>query len=238
MLRIDHLVKRYGDRTAVDGLTLRVGPGELWAFIGPNGAGKTSTLRCCCGIQGFDSGRIEVCGTDVAQDPIAAKSHVAYLPDNPDLYEFMTGIGFLYFVADIYGVPKCVRDERIGELSERFAIAGDLGQRIAGYSHGMKQKVSIIAALVHRPDLLVMDEPFVGLDPIASRQLKDVMVSMCGDGRSILYSTHVLEVAERLCTHVAVIRGGRLVASGPMDEIRGDGSLEDAFIDLEGGRDA
>ena len=234
MLKIDHLTKIYGDKKAVDDLSLHIRPGEIYGFIGHNGAGKTTTLKACCGILRFDSGEITVGGVNMKNDPIACKKQIAYIPDNPDLYEFMTGIQYLNFVADIFGVPAAVRQERIRKYADAFALTEDLAQPVSTYSHGMKQKLAIISALVHEPKLIIMDEPFVGLDPKASHLLKTIMRQLCDEGSAIFFSTHVLEVAEKLCDKVAIIKGGKLIKSGTMDEVKGDTSLEDVFLELEG----
>lgn len=231
MLSIRGLTKRYGDRVAVDHLELEVGAGELWAFIGHNGAGKTTTLKACMGLIDFE-GDILVDGHSVRREPLAVKREVAYIPDNPDLYEFLTGVRYLNFVADVYGVGE-ERNARIRELSERFELTQELGEPISAYSHGMKQKLAIIAAYLHRPRLIIMDEPFVGLDPRAAYLLKEMMREHCAAGGSIFFSTHVLDVAERLCDKVAIIKHGRLVAAGPMETVRGSSSLESVFLELE-----
>jgi len=233
MLKIEHLTKTYGDKVAVSDLSLHVAPGQLMAFIGHNGAGKTTALKSCCGILPFDSGRITVDGVDITADPVACKRQMAYLPDNPDLYEFMTGIRYLHFIADVYGVSQQERQERIREYGELFSLTDDLHQPIAAYSHGMKQKLALISALIHKPRLILMDEPFVGLDPLAAHQLKELMRRHCAEGGAILFSTHVLEVAEKLCHQVAILRRGKLVVCGDMDTVRGDSSLEQVFLELE-----
>lgn len=233
MLRIDHLTKIYGDKKAVDDLSLHIRPGEIYGFIGHNGAGKTTTLKSCCGILQYDSGEITVDGISMKRDPIACKGKIAYIPDNPDLYEFMTGIQFLNFVADIFSVSAADRKSRIEKYAGLFEITGDLNQPISAYSHGMKQKLAIISALLHEPKLIMMDEPFVGLDPKASHLLKEMMKDMCAKGCAIFFSTHVLEVAEKLCDKVAIIKGGKLIRSGTMEEVKGDTSLEDVFLELE-----
>ena len=232
MLRIEHLTKRYGDTAAVDDLNLHIAPGEIYGFIGHNGAGKTTTIKSCCGILRFDEGKITVCGTDIAKDPMEAKKKLAYIPDNPDLYEFLSGIRYLNFVADIYGVGEA-RTERIHTLAERFGIYKDLAQPISAYSHGMKQKLAVIAAWLHDPQLIMMDEPFVGLDPASAHDLKVMMREHCDRGGAIFFSTHVLEVAEKLCDKVAIIKNGKLVVSGTMEEVKGNASLEDVFLELE-----
>ncbi len=233
MLKIEHLTKVYGDKKAVDDLCLHIQPGEIYGFIGHNGAGKTTTIKSCCGILQFDAGEIYVGGTSIKSDAIACKQRLAYIPDNPDLYEFMTGIQLLNFVADVYGVSAADRQVRIRKYGDMFELTSDLAQPISAYSHGMKQKLAIISALVHEPQLIIMDEPFVGLDPMASHLLKETMREMCAKGTAIFFSTHVLEVAEKLCNKVAIIKSGRLVRSGTMDEVRGDTSLEDVFLELE-----
>ena len=237
MLNIQHLTKVYGGKKAVDDLSLHIRPGEIYGFIGHNGAGKTTTLKSCCGILRFDGGDILVDGVSIRADPIACKRRLAYIPDNPDLYEYMTGIQYLHFIADVFGVPAVERAERIRRYGDAFELTGDLAQPVSAYSHGMKQKLAILSALVHAPRLLLMDEPFVGLDPKASHQLKVLMRQFCDGGGAIFFSTHVLEVAEKLCDKVAIIRGGRLVRAGAMDEVRGDDSLEEVFLELEGEKD-
>ena len=234
MLRIAHLTKTYGDKTAVDDLTLHIAPGEICGFIGHNGAGKTTTLKACCGILPFDKGEIFVGGRSIREDPLGCKRELAYIPDNPDLYDFLTGIQYLNFIADIYGVSKADREARIAHYGELLGMTDDLTLPITDCSHGMKQKVALISALIHNPRLILMDEPFVGLDPIASHQLKQVMHQHCAQGGAIFFSTHVLEVAEKLCHKVAIIKGGKLVTSGTMEEVRGQASLEQVFLELEG----
>ena len=234
MLTIEHLTKRYGDKLAVDDLSLHILPGEIYGFIGHNGAGKTTTLKAAVGILGFDAGSIRICGRDVQQDPLGCKSILAYIPDNPDLYEFMSGIKYLNFIADVFGVSAEDRARRIRELADRLELTDDLAQPISAYSHGMKQKLAVIAAWLHQPRLILMDEPFVGLDPKASHLLKQMMREHCDRGGAIFFSTHVLEVAEKLCDKVAIIKQGRLIRSGTMEEVRGDDSLEEVFLELEG----
>ena len=236
MLNIAHLTKAYGEKKAVDDLSLHIAPGEIYGFIGHNGAGKTTTLKSCCGILRFDAGEITVAGKSIRTDPIACKQVMAYIPDNPDLYEFLSGVKYLNFIADVYGVGKTERETRIRNHAERFGLTDDLAQPISEYSHGMKQKLAVISALLHEPKLILMDEPFVGLDPTASHQLKTIMREHCDRGGAIFFSTHVLEVAEKLCDKVAIIRSGRLVASGTMEAVKGDQSLEDVFLELEGER--
>ena len=234
MLKITHLTKLYGEKKAVDDLSLEIKPGEIYGFIGHNGAGKTTTLKSVVGILQFDAGEILIDGTSIKTDPLTCKRKIAYIPDNPDIYEYMTGIKYLNFIADIFGVPADVRTERIHKYSDMFEITGDLGQPVAAYSHGMKQKLAIIAAWIHQPRLIIMDEPFVGLDPKAAHLLKGMMREVCDASGAIFFSTHVLEVAEKLCDKVAIIKGGRLIRSGTMEEVRGDASLEDMFLELEG----
>lgn len=234
MLRIEHLTKTYGDKKAVDDLSLHIWPGEIYGFIGHNGAGKTTTIKSCCGILQYDSGEVYVNGISMKENPMVCKGKIAYLPDNPDLYEFMTGIQFLNFVADIFSVGARERQERIRRFADAFELTADLAQPIAAYSHGMKQKLAIISALIHEPKLMIMDEPFVGLDPKAAHLLKELMREICSKGGAIFFSTHVLEVAEKLCDKVAIIKGGRLIRSGTMEEVRGDASLEQVFLELEG----
>ena len=234
MLQINYLTKTYGDKKAVDDLSLHIQPGEIYGFIGHNGAGKTTTIKSCCGILQFDSGEILIDGKSITKDPIGCKSVLAYIPDNPDLYEFMSGIQFLNFVADIFGVSATERQERIRRYADMLELTDDLAQPISAYSHGMKQKLAVISALIHTPKLIIMDEPFVGLDPKASHLLKQLMRQICDDGGAIFFSTHVLEVAEKLCDKVAIIKGGKLMRSGTMDEVKGDTSLEEVFLELEG----
>ncbi len=234
MLYIEHLTKTFGEKKAVDDLSLHIAPGEIYGFIGHNGAGKTTTLKSVVGIQQFDAGTITIGGHSIQDDPIACKKMLAYIPDNPDLYEFMTGIQYLNFIADIFGVDAEKRQERIRKYAELFALTDDLAQPIAAYSHGMKQKLAIISAWLHEPKLILMDEPFVGLDPKASHILKGMMREVCDAGGAIFFSTHVLEVAEKLCDKVAIIKGGKLIRSGTMEEVKGDDSLEEVFLELEG----
>ena len=234
MLKIEHLIKIYGDKKAVDDLSLHIKPGEIYGFIGHNGAGKTTTLKSIVGILQFDSGKIYIDGRSIKESPIECKKNFAYIPDNPDLYDFMTGIKYLNFIADIFGVEESVRQERIRKYAEMFEITDDLAQPIASFSHGMKQKLAIIAAWIHNPKLIIMDEPFVGLDPKAAHLLKGMMRYVCDNGGAIFFSTHVLEVAEKLCDKVAIIKGGKLIRSGTMEEVKGDDSLEEVFLELEG----
>ena len=233
MLRIEHLTKIYGEKRAVDDLSLHIRPGEIYGFIGHNGAGKTTTIKSCCGILQFDVGEIYLNGISMKERPLDCKRILAYLPDNPDLYEFMTGIQFLNFVADVFRVGQQERQSRIREYADAFELTADLAQPISAYSHGMKQKLAIISALIHNPRLIIMDEPFVGLDPRASHLLKEIMRKICDNGGAIFFSTHVLEVAEKLCDKVAIIKNGRLIKSGTMEEVKGDSSLEHVFLELE-----
>ena len=233
MLRIQHLTKLYGEKRAVDDLNLHIAPGEIYGFIGHNGAGKTTTLKSVAGILPYDQGEITIGGLSLKSDPLICKRQMAYIPDNPDLYDFMTGIQFLNFIADIFAVPADLRQARIREYAGRFELTADLAQPIAAYSHGMKQKLAIISAWLHEPKLIIMDEPFVGLDPKAAHILKGMMRELCSAGGAIFFSTHVLEVAEKLCDKVAIIKGGKLIRSGTMEEVKGDASLESVFLELE-----
>ena len=233
MLKIDHLTKTYGEKKAVDDLSLHIQAGEIYGFIGHNGAGKTTTLKAVAGILQFDAGEIIVNGKSIRTQPLDCKRDMAYIPDNPDLYEYMTGIKYLNFIADIFGVDAQTRQERIRKYADLFELTADLAQPIAAYSHGMKQKLAIISALIHEPKLIIMDEPFVGLDPKAAHTLKGMMRELCDAGGAIFFSTHVLEVAEKLCDKVAIIKGGKLIRSGTMEEVKGDDSLEEVFLELE-----
>ena len=234
MLKIDHVTKHYkGSNKGVSDISLHIAPGDIYAFIGHNGAGKTTTLKCVAGIHGFDAGEITIDGIDISKDPIKSKQCFAYIPDNPDLYEYLTGIQYLSFVADVFGVSAADREERIKTYGDAFEITESLGDLISSYSHGMKQKLAIISALVHQPKLLILDEPFVGLDPKAAVILKDIMRKLCAEGGAIFFSTHVLDVAEKLCNKVAIIKDGTLIASGTMEEIVKDGqSLESIFMEV------
>ena len=234
MLNIEHLTKGYGEKKAVDDLSLHIVPGEIYGFIGHNGAGKTTTLKSVAGILQFDEGEITIDGISIKENPLECKRRFAYIPDNPDLYDYMTGIKYLNFIADIFGVGAGERQERIRKYADAFELTADLAQPIAAYSHGMKQKLAIISAWLHEPKLILMDEPFVGLDPKAAHLLKEMMREMCDEGGAIFFSTHVLEVAEKLCDKVAIIKSGRLIRSGTMEEVKGDESLEDVFLELEG----
>ena len=233
MLRIEHLTKTFGEKKAVDDLSLHIAPGEIYGFIGHNGAGKTTTLKAVAGILRFDSGEIRIDGCSVAEQPLECKRRLAYIPDNPDLYDYMTGIQYLNFIADIFGVSAADRQARIRDLAQRFELTADLAQPIAAYSHGMKQKLAIISAWLHQPKLIIMGEPFVGLDPKAAHLLKGMMREHCDAGGAIFFSTHVLEVAEKLCDKVAIIKAGALIRSGTMEEVKGDDSLEEVFLELE-----
>ena len=234
MLNIEHLTKAYGEKKAVDDLNLHIVPGEIYGFIGHNGAGKTTTLKSVAGILQFDEGEITIDGISIKENPLECKRRFAYIPDNPDLYDYMTGIKYLNFIADIFGVGANERQERIRKYADAFELTADLAQPIAAYSHGMKQKLAIISAWLHEPKLILMDEPFVGLDPKAAHLLKEMMREMCDEGGAIFFSTHVLEVAEKLCDKVAIIKNGKLIRSGTMEEVKGDESLEDVFLELEG----
>ena len=233
MLKIDHLTKTYGEKKAIDDLSLHIQAGEIYGFIGHNGAGKTTTLKAVAGILQFDAGEIIVNGKSIRTQPLDCKRDMAYIPDNPDLYEYMTGIKYLNFIADIFGVDAQTRQERIRKYADLFELTADLAQPIAAYSHGMKQKLAIISAWLHAPKLIIMDEPFVGLDPKAAHTLKGMMRELCDAGGAIFFSTHVLEVAEKLCDKVAIIKGGKLIRSGTMEEVKGDDSLEEVFLELE-----
>ncbi len=230
MLIINDLTKTFGQKKAVDALTLHIGKGEIYGFIGHNGAGKTTTIKCCCGILKADSGEILIDGRSVAEYPMECKSKLAYIPDNPELYDFMSGIQYLNFVADIFNVSPADRKDRIKKYADLFEITSDLAQPVKSYSHGMKQKLAIISALIHSPSLIIMDEPFVGLDPKAAHILKGIMREICDNGGAIFFSTHVLEVAEKLCDKIAIIKNGRLIVSGVTDEVRGNMSLEEVFL--------
>ena len=233
MLKIDHLTKTYGEKKAVDDLSLHIAAGEIFGFIGHNGAGKSTTLKCAVGILQFDSGEITINGNSVIKDPVRCKQDIAYIPDNPDLYDFMSGIKYLNFIADVFGIPSDMRQERIRKYADLFELTPDLAQPISAYSHGMKQKLAVISAWLHSPKLIIMDEPFVGLDPKAAHILKEMMREHCNAGGAIFFSTHVLEVAEKLCDKVAIIKQGKLVKVGTMEEVKGDESLEEVFLELE-----
>ena len=233
MLKISNLTKNFGEKCAVDHLSLHIQKGELWAFIGHNGAGKTTTIKSCCGILQFDEGEVYIDGISIKEKPVECKKLISFIPDNPDLYEFMSGIKYLNFIADVFSVSQQEREEKILKYAEMFEIKKDLGENISSYSHGMKQKIAIIAALIHDPKLLIMDEPFVGLDPKSAHILKEIMMEICDKGGAIFFSTHVLEVAEKICDKVAIIKNGKLVIQGDMQTIRGDQSLESVFLELE-----
>ena len=233
MLKIEHLTKKYGDKVAVDDLSLEIKPGEVYGFIGHNGAGKTTTLKCCVGLLGFDNGEIYIDGISLKDDLMACKRKIAYIPDNPILFEYLSGINYLNFVADVYGIDKATRERKIRLYADKFDITGDLAQPLAAYSHGMKQKIAIIAALIHDPKLIILDEPFVGLDPIAAFKFKETMREVCNNGGAVFFSTHVLDVAEKLCDKIAIIKNGKLIRTGTMEEVKGDESLETIFLELE-----
>ena len=233
MLEFRHFSKTYkGGKRAVDDLSLVIEAGDIYGFIGHNGAGKTTSLKAACGILDFTEGDILIGGISVKADPVATKKMTAYIPDNPDIYEFMTGIAYLNFIADVYGVSAEERTARIEKYASMFELSADLGSPVSSYSHGMKQKLAIISALIHAPKLLILDEPFVGLDPKASHLLKQVFREMCENGTAIFFSTHVLEVAQKLCNKIAIIKGGKLVVSGDTADVVGDGSLEEVFLEL------
>ncbi len=233
MLEITALCKTYsGGKRAVDNLSLSVSAGELYGFIGHNGAGKTTTLRAVCGILAFDSGNITIDGHDITKNPVAAKKITAFLPDNPDIYDFLSGIKYLSFVADMYEIPKDDRQPLIQKYADAFDLTGVLGSPIGGYSHGMKQKLALLSAFIRRPKLLILDEPFVGLDPVAAFRTKEFLHEICSDGGCVFFSTHVLEVAEKLCDKIAIIKDGRLVAAGDTSSIVGQTSLEHIFLEL------
>ena len=233
MLKIEHLTKTYpGGKVGVQDLTLEVKPGEIYGFIGHNGAGKTTTIKAVVGLHKFEQGTVTIDGVSVIDDPLHAKSITAYIPDNPELYDNLTGMQFLNFVADIFKVPKSERKGRIEKYADELEIRSALNNQVASYSHGMKQKLAIIAAFIHEPKLLVMDEPFVGLDPKAAFAVKQMMREFCDKGNAIFFSTHVLEVAEKLCDKIAIIKGGRLIASGTMEEVKGNASLEEVFLEV------
>ena len=243
MLKINHLTKQYkGSNKGVKDINLAIEAGDIYAFIGHNGAGKTTTLKCVVGIQDFDEGEILINGTSVKEDMMLCKKQFAYIPDNPDLYEYLTGIQYLNFIADVFEVPATERQSRIEKYADAFEITASLGDLISSYSHGMKQKLAIISAMVHEPKLLILDEPFVGLDPKAAVVLKEMMRELCEKGGAIFFSTHVLDVAEKLCNKVAIIKGGKLITSGKMEDLVKDGnSLEEIFMETvdasEGGNE-
>ena len=233
MLSISHLTKKYGDNVAVDDLSLTINSGEIYGFIGHNGAGKSTTIKSVAGILAFENGEITIDGLSIKDQPLECKKVMAYIPDNPDLYDFMSGIKYLNFIADIFGVSATDRQERIRKYADAFELTADLAQPINAYSHGMKQKLALISAWIHQPKLIIMDEPFVGLDPKASHLLKGMMRELCDNGGAIFFSTHVLDVAEKLCDKVAIIKNGKLIKSGTMEEVKGDSSLENVFLELE-----
>lgn len=233
MLRIEHLTKRYDEYKAVDDLSLHIESGQIYGFIGHNGAGKTTTLKAIVGILPFDEGNIYVNGKSIKDNPLACKEMMAYIPDNPDLYEYLSGIQYLNFIADVYKVSKEDREERIKKYADMLELTADLAQPISAYSHGMKQKLAVISAFIHNPKLIIMDEPFVGLDPKASHLLKQMMRDVCDQGGAIFFSTHVLEVAEKLCDKIAIIQKGKLIVSGCTQDVTQNDSLEEVFLELE-----
>ena len=237
MLKITHLTKNYGEKTAVDDLSLEIKNGEIYGFIGHNGAGKTTTIKSVVGILGFEDGTIEIDGMSIKDNPIECKRKIAYIPDNPDLYDYMSAIKYLNFIADVFGVGEQERMDRIRKYADAFELTSDLAQPVNSFSHGMKQKLAIIAAWIHNPKLVIMDEPFVGLDPKAAHILKEMMRELCDNGGAIFFSTHVLEVAEKLCDKVAIIKNGKLIKSGTMEDVKGDSSLESVFLELEDSKD-
>jgi ABC-2 type transport system ATP-binding protein len=237
MLKITHLTKKYGEKTAVDDLSLEIKNGEIYGFIGHNGAGKTTTIKSVVGILGFEDGTIEIDGMSIKDNPIECKRKIAYIPDNPDLYDYMSAIKYLNFIADVFGVGEQERMDRIRKYADAFELTSDLAQPVNSFSHGMKQKLAIIAAWIHNPKLVIMDEPFVGLDPKAAHILKEMMRELCDNGGAIFFSTHVLEVAEKLCDKVAIIKNGKLIKSGTMEDVKGDSSLESVFLELEDSKD-
>ena len=235
MLNIEHYCKTYpGGHKAVDDLSIHVLPGEIYGFIGHNGAGKTTTLRAAAGVMDFTEGRILIDGHDVKKEPVAAKKVTAFLPDNPDLYDFMKGIDYLNFIADLYDISGEQRTRDIRKYGDAFELTGNLGSPIGSYSHGMRQKLALISAFLRHPRLLILDEPFVGLDPTASHLMKEFLAQLCQEGSAVFFSPHVLEVAEKLCDKIAIIKNGRLVKSGPTQELVGDSDLESVFLELEG----
>lgn len=233
MLKIEHLTKKYGEKKAVDDLSLQIQSGEIYGFIGHNGAGKTTTLKAVTGILNFDDGEIYIDGKSIKKEPVECKKRIAYIPDNPDLYNYMSGMEYLNFIADIFEVPQSERTEKINRFAADFEIADALSSSISSYSHGMKQKLAVISALIHSPKLVIMDEPFVGLDPIAAHKLKEYMREICNGGGAIFFSTHVLEVAEKLCDKIAIIKDGKLIKTGTVQQVKGDASLESVFLELE-----
>ncbi|MDF2524649.1 MAG: transporter related [Clostridiales bacterium] len=233
ILEIKKFSKTYtGGKEAVDDLTLSVQPGDIYGFIGHNGAGKSTTIHAIVGVMDFKEGEILIDGHSVKKEPVLCKSITAYIPDNPDLYDYITGIQYLNYIADMYKVPNKEREKRIKKYSDLFDMTTNLGDLISSYSHGMKQKVTLIGAFIHNPRLLVLDEPFVGLDPTASFHLKNIMKDLCENGSAIFFSTHVFEVAEKLCNKIAIIKSGKLITSGIMEEVRGDKSLESVFLEV------
>ena len=232
MLKIQHLTKTYGTSKAVDDLSLEIKPGEIFGFIGHNGAGKTTTIKSCTGILNFEEGEILIDGISIKKNPLECKKKLAYIPDNPDLYEFMSGIKYLNFIADIYSIPAGERDGLIKKFADKLELTSSLANTISSYSHGMKQKLAIISAFIRTPQILILDEPFVGLDPKASHTVKELMRELCDNGSCVFFSTHVLEVAEQLCDKIAIIKSGKLIKCGTTEEVKGDDSLEDVFLEL------
>lgn len=232
MLKIEHLTKKYGDKTAVWDLSLHISKGDIYGFIGHNGAGKTTTIKAIVGIHDYDEGTILVDGISVKEQPLECKNRIAYIPDNPDIFEYLTGIQYLNFTADIYGVSKAEREQNIRKYADMFEITPALGDLVSSYSHGMKQKLAIISALIHGPKLIIMDEPFVGLDPKAALVLKNIMHEMCQEGCAFFFSTHVLDVAEKLCNKIAIIKDGKLISSGNMQDLVNGQTLEDVFMEV------
>ena len=233
MLKIQHLTKKYGEKVAVDDLSLEIAHGEVYGFIGHNGAGKTTTIKCCVGLLDFDAGEIYIDGISIRDDLMACKKKVAYIPDNPVLFEYLSGIDYLNFVADVYHIDKEIRQHKIRQYADIFELTADLAQPVSAYSHGMKQKLAIVAALIHDPELIILDEPFVGLDPIAAFKFKELMREVCDKDGAVFFSTHVLDVAEKLCDKIAIIKNGKLIRTGTMEEVKGDASLEETFLELE-----
>ena len=233
MLKIENLTKKYGDKIAVNNLSLQINGGEIYGFIGHNGAGKTTTIKCVAGILAFDGGDIKIDGVSVKDNPLEVKKMIAYIPDNPDIYNFMTGYQYLNFIADVFKISESARKERIEKYAEIFELTADLPRSVSEYSHGMKQKLVLISALIHKPKLIILDEPFVGLDPKAAFKLKEIMHEFCNQGGAIFFSTHVLDVAEKLCDRVAIIKSGEVIKCGTMEEVKGDASLESVFLESE-----
>lgn len=232
MLRIENFSKSYKDKKAVDQLNLHVNAGDIFGFIGHNGAGKTTTIRAMAGVLNFEEGDIIINGLSIKKDPVQCKKVTAYIPDNPDLYDHLTGIAYLNFIGDMYEIDQNNREQAIEKYADAFDLTSNLGDSVASYSHGMKQKLAIISALIHNPKLLILDEPFVGLDPKASLTLRNIMKELCNNGSAIFFSTHVLEVAEKLCNRIGIIKDGKLVIYGPTEDVIGDSSLENVFMEF------